>query len=359
MKHLKWLFTLCIVLGLVVLFAVTAAAGSKGDLDSDGQITASDARGALRIAVGLDECAPNSNLFHFADIDTDDMITASDARIILRVAVGLELHEENMLIMAITNDYTILFDKIYYEDGEVWYEMLLQNKTGSTIEFDFYRDNANGCMLGSYTEYIRLDPYDTVRLQAIPFDTEDAAPDDLSLERICYIRIPYDVFTVDPKTYEHTAWLGGDDISVSNSNLLSSYYYKPSYKDSDYNHADDNIRFVYYGSGSFYGQYYDYYKLRLFAQNTAGQDLFFVITPTAVNGIALNEDEMAYNECYTEIYKDHCGFFDLVLERWYEDTYSVLDEYGINPDDIYALEFDISVYTFDGQLLYTESWHLN
>jgi hypothetical protein len=42
-----------------------------------------------------------------------------------------------------------------------------------------------------------------------------------------------------------------------------------------------------------------------------------------------------------------------------EDSYSVLDEYGINPDDIYYLEFDISVYTLDGDLLYTESWHIN
>jgi hypothetical protein len=316
MKHLKWLFTVCIALGLAVLFAVTAAAGSKGDLDGDGQITASDARGALRIAVGLDECAPNSSLFHFADIDTDDMITASDARIILRVAVGIELHEENMLIMAITNDYAILFDDFYRENGETWYEMLLQNKTGSAIEFDFYRDNANGCMLGEYTEYIRLDPYDTVTLQAIPFDTEGAAPDDLLLDKICNVRIPYDVYAIDSKTGEYTAWLGGDDISVTTASLFSSYYYKPSYSDSDYNYIDDNIRFVYYGSGSFYGQYNDYYMLRLFAQNTYGKDLVFVITPTAVNNIALNEEDMYYNECYTEIYKDHCGFFDLVLERW-------------------------------------------
>ena len=357
MKHLKWLLTLSIALSLAVLFAVTAGAGSKGDLDDDGQITASDARGALRIAVGLDECAPGSSLFHYADIDTDDKITASDARIILRAAVGLELNEKNMMIMAITNDYAILFDDIYHENGDVWYEMLLQNKTGSTIEFDFYRDNANGCMLGEYTEHIRLDPYETIRFQAIKFDTEGAAPDDLSLDKNCCVRIPYDVFTVDTNTDEYTRWLGGDDIAIHFYSLYDAYY-TPSYEDDDYNYTDEDFRFIYYGSGSFYGQYYDYYMLRLFAQNTSGDDLYFVITPTSVNGIALTEDDMRYNECFTEIYRNHCGFFDLVLERWYEDTYSVLDEYGIAPDDIYSLEFEISVYTLDGDLLYSDDWHL-
>ena len=59
-----------------------------GDIDGDGKITASDARTALRAAVGLEELAAFEQAL--ADADLDEKITASDARLILRAAVGLE-----------------------------------------------------------------------------------------------------------------------------------------------------------------------------------------------------------------------------------------------------------------------------
>ena len=66
----------------------------KGDLDGDGSVTASDARLALRAAVGLDELA--DDLFLVADMDEDGNVTAADARIILRVAVGLPADESDV-----------------------------------------------------------------------------------------------------------------------------------------------------------------------------------------------------------------------------------------------------------------------
>ncbi len=61
-----------------------------GDIDFDGKVTASDARLALRRAVGLEAYAQGTNAFLVSDVDFDGKVTASDARLILRGAVGLE-----------------------------------------------------------------------------------------------------------------------------------------------------------------------------------------------------------------------------------------------------------------------------
>ena len=60
----------------------------KGDNDGDGRITASDARQALRAAVGLD--TPNAWQQDACLVAGGETITAADARLILRAAVGLE-----------------------------------------------------------------------------------------------------------------------------------------------------------------------------------------------------------------------------------------------------------------------------
>ena len=61
----------------------------KGDVDLNGDVTAADARLALRAAVQLETLEP---LPHWlADADNNDAITAADARLILRAAVGLEV----------------------------------------------------------------------------------------------------------------------------------------------------------------------------------------------------------------------------------------------------------------------------
>lgn len=60
----------------------------RGDNDSDGRITAADARFALRCSVGL-ETAEKWQLMT-CDVDSADGITAADARLILRASVGLE-----------------------------------------------------------------------------------------------------------------------------------------------------------------------------------------------------------------------------------------------------------------------------
>ncbi|MBQ7688286.1 MAG: dockerin type I repeat-containing protein [Clostridia bacterium] len=62
-----------------------------GDVDADGGVSASDARLALRLAVGLEQYPAGCAARNAADVTADGSITAEDARRILRAAVGLEL----------------------------------------------------------------------------------------------------------------------------------------------------------------------------------------------------------------------------------------------------------------------------
>ena len=60
----------------------------KGDVNSDGKVTATDARLTLRISAKLDE--PSEQQKMTADVNNDSKITATDARIILRVSAKIE-----------------------------------------------------------------------------------------------------------------------------------------------------------------------------------------------------------------------------------------------------------------------------
>ncbi len=101
-KLLSFLVALFIV-GLAVLIvgiatmpniktnaASNTSSNIRGDVDMNGKITSSDARLALRAAVGLEDYAPGSDKFIRADYDSNGKITAGDARMILRTAVELE-----------------------------------------------------------------------------------------------------------------------------------------------------------------------------------------------------------------------------------------------------------------------------
>ena len=92
-KTRKTMFIFLIALAALLAFtlgAFAAEAFSRGDVSGDGNVTAEDARFALRAAVGLEHYAAGSKQFNAADADGDTGITASDARLILRAAVGLE-----------------------------------------------------------------------------------------------------------------------------------------------------------------------------------------------------------------------------------------------------------------------------
>ena len=60
-----------------------------GDIDDDGRVTTTDARAALRHAIGLDPIALADDQI-YTDVDFDGEITTADARLILRMAIGLD-----------------------------------------------------------------------------------------------------------------------------------------------------------------------------------------------------------------------------------------------------------------------------
>ena len=61
-----------------------------GDVDGDGEVTAADARLALRASVKLEKIEEGSAKFTAADANRDGVIGSDDARLILRAAVKLE-----------------------------------------------------------------------------------------------------------------------------------------------------------------------------------------------------------------------------------------------------------------------------
>ena len=74
-----------------ITFDFTRLPSLPGDVDNSGHIDSSDARTALRAAVGLEEYSESSKEFIVLDINSDGEITADDARLILRISVGLPI----------------------------------------------------------------------------------------------------------------------------------------------------------------------------------------------------------------------------------------------------------------------------
>ena len=98
---MKKVISIVLMLAMLACFVPAAFAAYLGDIDADGNITAGDARLALRCAVGLEPLTAAEKAR--ADADADGSVTAADARLILRVAVGLS---------EISGDGTHIVDKL-------------------------------------------------------------------------------------------------------------------------------------------------------------------------------------------------------------------------------------------------------
>ena len=81
----------CFLRGTARAVSADAAGQVAGDVDHSGDITAADARLALRIAVGLEpDFTADTAEYRIADVDGDGAVKAADARQILRWAVNLD-----------------------------------------------------------------------------------------------------------------------------------------------------------------------------------------------------------------------------------------------------------------------------
>lgn len=72
-------------------FDISSLQALPGDVDYSGHVDSSDARVALRAAVGLESFNAGTKEFKVLDINSDGDITADDARVILRISVGLPI----------------------------------------------------------------------------------------------------------------------------------------------------------------------------------------------------------------------------------------------------------------------------
>lgn len=131
------LLTIILALALFALLAISANAFIAGDPDNDFVVTASDARYALRLSVGLETCEVGSDKYLACDADGDGNITAADARIILRVSVGLDSFkdntESNQGIRITKMPYKtngLVINSIKLEDG--YFHLNITNKTSKT-----------------------------------------------------------------------------------------------------------------------------------------------------------------------------------------------------------------------------------
>lgn len=131
---------IAVLFTFLLLFSVASItyAYIPGDIDNDFVVTSSDARFALRMAVGLEKVDADSDQFFAADADGDGAVTSSDARTILRVAVGLESFPDNTSsygnITVTKLPYTtngLVINSISFDDSG---SMVLQitNRTGKT-----------------------------------------------------------------------------------------------------------------------------------------------------------------------------------------------------------------------------------
>lgn len=84
----KTMSIVCALFLIPAVFLITAFAAVMGDANGDNDVTAADARIALRCAVGLEKVSAETE--KLIDVNGDKAITAADARLILRAAVGLE-----------------------------------------------------------------------------------------------------------------------------------------------------------------------------------------------------------------------------------------------------------------------------
>lgn len=94
MKYARFILVFCVALATLLFGCIFAAAETAaydillGDIDQSGNLSAADARLALRASVNLDQLDEFKTIL--ADVDLNGSVSAADARLILRASVSLE-----------------------------------------------------------------------------------------------------------------------------------------------------------------------------------------------------------------------------------------------------------------------------
>ena len=140
------------VMCLSIAVVPVGAAAYYGDIDMDGNVSASDARKVLRHSAKIQLL--DDSLFVRADVNLDEKITASDARLILRVAAKLdefEEYEDAVIDQIELDEYNgirsnklpyevkgLKIESISYNADEDEVQLAIRNKTGYAVENSSY-----------------------------------------------------------------------------------------------------------------------------------------------------------------------------------------------------------------------------
>lgn len=140
------------VMCLSITVVPVGAAAYYGDIDMDGNVSASDARKVLRHSAKIQLL--DDSLFARADVNLDKKITASDARLILRVAAKLdefEEYEDSVIDRIELDEYDgirsnklpyeikgLEIESISYNEKDHEIQLAVRNKTGYAVENSSY-----------------------------------------------------------------------------------------------------------------------------------------------------------------------------------------------------------------------------
>ena len=152
-KLCKILTVITVTVMCLCIAGVSAnAAAYYGDVDLDGNVTASDARKVLRHSAKIQLL--DESLFTRADVNLDKTINASDARLVLRVAAKLdefEEYEDAVIEQIELVDYDgiksnklpyeikgLKIESISHDDDEDEIQLAIRNNTGYAVENSSY-----------------------------------------------------------------------------------------------------------------------------------------------------------------------------------------------------------------------------
>ncbi len=180
-----------------------------GDIDSDGFVTASDARMVLRRSVQLEVFTDRQTAL--GDMDNDGTITASDARLTLRTAVALEK----------------------------------QRRFGEPYEASSQSESPKPDTTKLMQDLTMIAPYDKPVGQHVMFMAGGKIFFYESVDLLSYKLMMFDPATGKVSFIAYTDWVLGE-----NDTYLSSFHKPVNYKMQRYAESDEKV--IFYGSASGY-----------------------------------------------------------------------------------------------------------
>ena len=141
------------------VFAATAFAADlvrSGDVNSDGDITAADARIVLRIAAQI--ATADKKTRNFADADGNGRVTSSDARLVLRVAASID----DITVLAMVDpDRAHDFNEIPTYTSTIR-EMTVTEGDSQLLEYFILKDQANAKWTSSNPASVTVDTHGVI-----------------------------------------------------------------------------------------------------------------------------------------------------------------------------------------------------